>query len=216
VFIGHLAAGLAAKRVAPRVSLATLFAASQLPDLVWPVLVAAGVERVAIVPGHTAFTPLEFQSYPWSHSLLLVAVWGAAMGAVHYTRARDRAAALVLGLLAVSHWALDFISHAPDLPLYPGGARYGLGLWYSVPATLVVEGALFAAGLAMYTAATRPAGSRGRFAFVSLVAVVLVAYVGNVFSIPPSVTAVWVGGIAGGVVLLAWAAWADRLRVLLR
>ena len=72
MFIGHFAAGFAATRAVPRVSLGVLLAAAQLADIVWPVLVLAGVEQVRIAPGATAYTPLEFVSYPWSHSLLLL------------------------------------------------------------------------------------------------------------------------------------------------
>jgi hypothetical protein len=80
VFIGHFSLALASKRVAPRPSLGWLFAACQFPDLLWPVLVLAGVERVRIVPGDTAFTPLAFDYYPWSHSLLMDVGWEAALG----------------------------------------------------------------------------------------------------------------------------------------
>ena len=64
MFIGHFAVGFAAKRVAPRLSLAALFAAAQLADVMWPVLVGLGIEQVRIDPGNTAFTPLDFVSYP--------------------------------------------------------------------------------------------------------------------------------------------------------
>ena len=64
MFIGHFALGLAAKRAAPQVSLAVLFAAAQLADVLWPIFVALGLEQVRIAPGNTAFTPLEFVSYP--------------------------------------------------------------------------------------------------------------------------------------------------------
>ena len=77
MFLGHLALGYAAKRWLPHVSLAVLLAATQLADLIWPVLVAAGVEHVGIIPGFTASTPLEFLSYPYSHSLLALLLWGA-------------------------------------------------------------------------------------------------------------------------------------------
>ncbi len=80
MFIGHFALGFAAKRAAPRVSLAVLFAAAQWADLVWPVLLAAGVEQVRIDPGNTAFTPLDFVSYPYSHSLVTLALWGVRRG----------------------------------------------------------------------------------------------------------------------------------------
>src|SRR5918995_347637 len=153
MFLGHLALAFAAKRAVPRVNLATLFAAAQLPDLVWPLLVATGVEQVAIAPGDTAFTPLNFISYPWSHSLLLVVIWGVAFGAAHFLRARNLTAAVVLTLLAVSHWLLDYVSHRPDMPLYPGGVRYGLGLWNSVAATIAVETVVFGVGAWLYAQA---------------------------------------------------------------
>jgi hypothetical protein len=212
MFIGHFALGFAAKPATPRVNLATLFAAAQLPDLIWPVLVGAGIERVAIAPGDTAFTPLAFLSYPWSHSLALVAVWGLAFAAVHYLRSRNRRAAMVLWALVVSHWLIDFVTHRPDLPVIPGGPTYGLGLWNSVPLTLAIEGGLFAAGVWVYAQATRPRATRGRWAFMSLVAVMVLAYVGNVLSAPPSVEAIWTGALFGFLLLLAWAAWTDRNR----
>jgi hypothetical protein len=73
MFIGHFGLGFAAKRASPGVSLAVLFLAAQFADVLWPFLVAAGVEQVRIDPGNTAVTPLDFVSYPWSHSLLRTA-----------------------------------------------------------------------------------------------------------------------------------------------
>jgi hypothetical protein len=54
MFIGHFALGFAARKAAPRGPLAAYFAAAQLPDIVWPVLVLAGVERVTIAPGEAS------------------------------------------------------------------------------------------------------------------------------------------------------------------
>lgn len=213
MFIGHFALAFAAKPMAPRVNLATLFAAAQLPDLIWPVLVAAGLERVEIAPGDTAFTPLAFVSYPWSHSLVMVALWGAVFSVAHRLRTRNAAAGPLLFALVVSHWALDWVTHRPDMPLVPGGARYGLGLWNSVPMTLAVESGLFAAGLWMYARATEPRHPRGRWALSSLAAVMVLSYVANALSAPPSVDAVWAGALVGFLLLLAWGAWADRHRI---
>jgi hypothetical protein len=213
MFIGHFALGFAAKRAAPRVNLATLFAAAQLPDLIWPVLVAVGIEQVEIAPGNTAFTPLDFVSYPWSHSLLLVVVWGVIFAAVHRLRTRNRSASVLLGFLVVSHWLLDYATHRPDLPVVPGGARYGIGLWRSVPLTIAVETLLFACGAFLYSQATRARTPSGHWALTSLVLIMLLAYVGNIMSTPPSVTAVWSASIVGALLLLAWASWADRNRV---
>ena len=80
MFIGHFALGYAAKRWVPGQSLAVLFAAAIFADLLWPVLVALGIEHVRIAPGITASTPLEFISYPYSHSLLTLTLLGALFG----------------------------------------------------------------------------------------------------------------------------------------
>jgi hypothetical protein len=56
MFIGHFGAAFGAKRVASRPSLGVLFAAAQLPDLLWPLFLLAGWERVRIAPGDTATT----------------------------------------------------------------------------------------------------------------------------------------------------------------
>ena len=213
MFLGHFAMAYGAKRLAPRASLGTLFAAAQLPDLVWPWLVIGGVEHATIAPGDTAFTPLRFDSYPVSHSLVAVALWGAAFGAVHFWRQRRRLDAVVLALLAVSHWLLDFVSHRPDMPLWPGGPRLGLGLWNSVPATVAVELLLFAAGLWLCLSATRPRDGLGRWGFVALAGLLIVMYAANATSPPPpSMAAVGWAGALGGILFVALAAWVDRHR----
>jgi hypothetical protein len=213
VFIGHFATAYAAKRLAPRVSLGTLFAAAQLPDLVWPCLVLAGVEQATIAPGDTAFTPLRFDRYPVSHSLLTVAAWGAAFAAVHFWRKRRPLDALVLAALAVGHWVLDFVSHRPDMPLWPGGPKLGLGLWNSVTATVVVELLMFAAGLWLALSATRARDRIGRWGFAGLATLLLLIYAANVASPPPpSIEAVGWAGVTGALLLLGLAVWVDRHR----
>lgn len=213
MFIGHLALGLAAKRAVPRVSLGVLFAAAQLADILWPFFLAIGLEQVRIDPGNTALTPLDFVSYPYSHSLLLLLVWGAAMAVVCSPFARGRRVFAVISSLVVSHWVLDFITHRPDMPLYPGGAKLGLGLWNSIPATVAIEVPMFVAGLWIYTRATHPRDAIGRWAFGALVVTLLLIYVANIFSPPPrSVTALTVVAMIGGVLFTAWSGWADGHR----
>jgi hypothetical protein len=214
MFIGHFAVGFAAKRAVPRVSLAVLLVAALFADVLWPLLVLAGLETVRIAPGATAFTPLEFISYPWSHSLLLLVFWGAVLGGAYRGIVGGRRTFIVVGALVVSHWVLDWITHAPDLPLYPGGAKYGLTLWNSVGGTMALEIALFAAGLYVYMRTTQPADAVGRWGFVAFAATLCVIYLGDALSgtVPPSVTAVCVIALLATPLFALWGWWADRHR----
>src|SRR5512145_808526 len=100
MFIGHFAVGLAAKRIAPEVSLGTLFLAAQLADLVWPTLVLLGIETFSIRPGITAVTPLDFTRYPYSHSLVGMALWGLGLSVlVLAIRRRALEAAIVFAVV---------------------------------------------------------------------------------------------------------------------
>lgn len=213
MFIGHLALGFAAKRVTPRVSLAMLLLASQWADTLWPVLIAIGVEQVRVDPGNTAFTPLDFVSYPYSHSLVALALWGLMIGVAYRGIAGGRRTVWVLSALVLSHWGLDFVTHRPDMPLYPGSAKYGLGLWNSVPATVVVESLMYAAGLWIYATTTRARDGIGRWGFVSLAAFIMVAYVANLLGPPPpSSMAIASAAIPAVALLGLWAWWVDRHR----
>jgi hypothetical protein len=212
MFIGHFAVGLAAKRAAPRLSLGVLFAAGLFADVLWPVLVALGVERVEILPGATVMTPLDFISYPYSHSLLLLIVWGVLFGLA--VRHKDPRAFVVVSALVVSHWVLDLITHRPDMPLFPGGPKAGLSLWNSVPGTVIVEVAMYLAGAWIYLDTTRPRDAAGRWGTVVLLSTLLLIYLGDAMTRvpPPSVNAIVVVGMAASVIFTAWAVWADRHR----
>jgi len=213
VFIGHYAVAMGAKRLAPKTSLGTLVAAAVFIDLLWPLLLLLGLERVRIAPGITAFTPLDFESYPISHSLLTCIGWAGAFGLVYWAAKRYPRGALITGALVLSHWGLDFVAHRPDLPLTPyGAARFGLGLWNSVAGTLIVEGTLFAAMLWIYSQATRARDAIGRWALIGFVAFLLLIYMSAAFGpLPPSVDAIAWSGHAQWL-FVALAAWLDRHR----
>jgi membrane-bound metal-dependent hydrolase YbcI (DUF457 family) len=213
MFLGHYAVAIGAKKVAPKTSLGTLLAAAAFLDLVWPVLVLAGVERVAVAPGATAFTPLDFEHYPISHSLLMSVVWGAAFGAVYYLARRDRRGAAVLGALVVSHWLLDAVVHRRDLPLTLGGAaRIGFGLWNSIPGTLAVELAMFAAGVWLYVGTTRARDRIGGIGLAAFLLFVLVIYAGAAFGPPPPNAVMIASSDMGQWLVVLLAAWIDRHR----
>jgi hypothetical protein len=211
MFLGHYATGFAAKKLTPRTPLLLLLLASQFIDHLWPLFVAAGIERVAIVPGITAFTPLDFLYYPWTHSLAMAIVWGLGLGSLVFAFRREAREAVIVAALVPGHWLLDLLSHRADLALAPGTeGLFGLGLWNSIPATMIVELSLFAAGIVLYLRATPDASRRSRLIVGSLIVFLLVIYAGNSFGPPPpNVEMIGIAGNALWLVIL-WAWWGER------
>lgn len=213
MFIGHFGIGFGAKRVAPTLSLGTAFLSAQFVDLLWPTLLLLGLEQVEIVPGITQVTPLDFTYYPISHSFLAVILWAMLFAIVYGVLRKSTRGAVVCGLAVVSHWLLDFITHRPDLPLYPGGTfRAGLGLWNSLWATVVVEGIVFGVGVWLYLRTTRALDRKGVVGLWVLLSLLAVIYLANILGTPPpSAEAIaWVG--QSQWLLIAWGYWLDRHR----
>jgi hypothetical protein len=216
MFIGHFGVGLAAKRAAPKASLGTLFLAAQFLDLLWPTLLLLGTERLDIKPGMARSNPLDFVSYPISHSFLMVCVWSLLFGSAYWFFRRSTKTALVLGFCVLSHWWLDLIVHRPDLPLYPGNSPLlGLGLWNSVGGTLLVEGIIFATGIVLYTRVTRTEDRIGTYAFRALAVFLIVVYLINAFGPPPPNVDAVAGAGQLQWVFIIWAFWIDRHRTTL-
>jgi membrane-bound metal-dependent hydrolase YbcI (DUF457 family) len=217
MFIGHYAVGFAGRaalrdrRVRP--SLGTWFLAVQWLDLIWPVLVVLGIERVRVAPAGNPFLTLAFTHYPWTHSLLAAAIWAALFAVVYGWRTGNLQTACWLGGGVLSHWILDLLVHVPDLPLYPGsGVRLGFGLWRFPAATVVIEAAMFTAAVASYSRRTDAVDRAGRWAFWAIVGFLGIVYVSSVFGPPPpSEKAVGTAALLLWL-LVPWAYWIDRHR----
>jgi hypothetical protein len=211
MFVGHLAVALASKKVDPTLPLGPAVAAAFALDLLWPILLLVGLETVRVNPGDTAFTNLAFDSYPWSHSLVMAAVWSAVVGIIA-RRYMTLRASTILGALVLSHWVLDFVTHRPDLPLWPGGPVYGLGLWSSVPGTLLVEGAMLCAATLAYLHETRALDRIGTFALFGLIGLCTAIWATQPWApLPPSAVAVAWGGLVLWLIP-PWGSWIDRHR----
>lgn len=132
---------------------------------------------------------------------------------MYYAVRRSGRNALILGALVLSHWVLDFISHRPDLPLMPGmEIRVGLGLWNSFAGSVIVETALFIAGVVLYVSTTKARDRVGKYALWSFLLLLVVLYVANMFGPPPpSVQALAVVAF-GQWLFVLWGYWIDRHR----
>jgi len=215
MLVGHTAIALAGKRFEPKLSLGTLMAAALLADLIGFVLILLGIEHWTLKPGGSGVNAVDLDSIAWSHGLVPDLLWAGVLAGAYFLWRHQVRAAWILFAAILSHWILDFVSHKPDMPLAPGiSARYGLGLWTSLPATLLIEGGLWLAALVVYVRATRASNRAGIYAFWPVIAFMTLAWISN-FTAPPaagSMTTAAVAALTFFTLLVAWAYWMDRVR----
>ena len=148
MFVGHYAVSFWFKARDPSLPLWVLVIAVQLVDIVWAGLVLLGVERVAIVPGITAASPLDLQYVPYTHSLTAVGGWSLLAMWLWFRLDRNGPGrtrrAVLVGSAVFSHWLGDLLVHRPDLPIYDNRHKVGLGLWDYAAASFMLETGLLA------------------------------------------------------------------------
>ena len=114
--IGHLGASFALRARFPRVPFFLLLAAGVLVDVFWGIAILSGLEKARIDTGSGSVVPLVLEHVPFTHSLPACLLWAALASLGWWLWRRDRAGALVLGALVLSHWVLDLVSHVGDIP----------------------------------------------------------------------------------------------------
>lgn len=214
MFIGHFALGFGAKKFAPQVSLGVLFLACQMADIIWPNLVLLGIETLRIQPGITVMTPLDFVSYPYSHSLVALLLWSVVFGALYMVLSRaGTKAAVAIAALVLSHWVLDVLTHRPDLPItLSEGTKIGAGLWNYPVLAVPLELLLFGTGVWLYQRHTQALNRVGSIGLWALVLFLLTVYVANVFGPPPPSSTAVAWSAQAMWLIIAWGFWIDRNR----
>jgi len=215
MLVGHLALGMVAKRFEPKISLGTWMLAVMLVDLICFAFLIAGIEHFDAEPGLTrgrfVFRNVYFV---YSHSLLMNAIWAAMFATAYLLWRGYQRGAWLLPAAVLSHWPLDFVSHNPDMPLAPGAsAVYGLGLWNSIPATLIVEGGFWVLAIILYVRATRPKKRAAHYAFWPVIAFLTLVWYGNITrGIDPNPVRAGINGLIFFSLVVVWAFWMNRLR----
>lgn len=185
MFVGHYGVSFAVKRAEPSIPLWVLFVAVQFLDVLWAPFVLLGIEKVRIVPGFTASSPLDLYYMPYTHSLVAALLWSAAGIVAYRLLARPRptwSTAQWIGVAIFSHWVLDFLVHRRDLPLYDNTDKVGLGLWNYRTGAFALEIVVLWVGMWLYLA---KAPVR-RVPFVVFGMVMLVVHAFVFFGAPPS------------------------------
>lgn len=166
-----------------------------------------------VAPGITKVSPLDFDDYPISHGLLTTWGWSILIGSAYVGVRRYAPGAWIVGFAVLSHWVLDWIVHRPDLPLWPGGPRTGLGLRNSWPASVSLELLTFVPGLWSTCALPVPATPSAATLFWSLMALLFFGRVSTLFAgAPPSEKSLALGAL-GMWFAVPWGCWVDRHRV---
>jgi hypothetical protein len=215
MFTGHYGPALASKAMARPPSLGAAFVAVQLMDFVWSALILAGIEHGKVVPHIMAMSSLDLYDMPYTHSLpgaLALSVAGALIYRL-LDRAAGWPAAIVIGLLVFSHWILDFLVHAPDLLLWPGGPKVGLGWWTSPALTTGSELGVIVVGLAIYLWRTRARGLAGKIAPWVVAAAMLAALAFDKLGPPPGdINGMAINALIAYTVFAGLGFWLDAVR----
>ncbi len=215
MFVGHYAVSFVAKTHRREIPLWLLFIAVQLIDVFWAIFVLSGIEKVRIVPGYTASSPLDLYYMPYTHSLLGAALWSVAFGVICVFIYRwNRAAGVIAGLAVFSHWVLDLFVHRPDLALYDSHGKMGFGLWNYKWPEFTIEVLLLFIGIYMYMRSTRATGGIGRYGFI-VFGIVMLAIQASQFYTPSPLSGnmVAMSALFAYVLFAAIAAWLERKRV---
>lgn len=150
MFVGHYAAALAAKAAQPKAPLWTYVLGCQLVDVGWSVLIMTGAERLRF-DDSLAGSNLVLEHMPYTHSLPAAVLWAVAAGLLALWLLKlPRWAGAMVGLTVLSHWGLDFLVHRPDLELWLGGTKVGLGWWNHPVPEQALEMGLLAMGAAAW------------------------------------------------------------------
>jgi hypothetical protein len=188
VFVGHYGVSFVGKSQEKRVPLWVWFIAVQWLDVMWSILVLAGIEKLRIVPGFTQANALDLYYMPYTHSLpgsiVLSLIFGGIVAL--FTSGNRWSTTLLVAAASFSHWILDLVVHTPDLPLYDNASKVGFGLWRHVVWSFPLELIVLGLGAWLYARVTIFASAVGRYLFWGFVALLAALQVYANFGPPPS------------------------------
>jgi len=215
--VGHLAVGLMLKRAMPGVNLGFLFFATLLLDFLLGLFYWLGLEQASI-PAHYENAHSVVFSFPYSHGLVASLLWSVLLFLLArylWGRVDSARVGIVFGLAVFSHFILDLIVHAPELPMLGRSShKLGLGLWDHMSIALTLEMLLVLVGLILYWMSDGRKSSSSRFGvLILMVAFSILTVLGMTSSVPPNLTVLAVSWIATPLILSGIAFWLDRKNV---
>lgn len=168
MFVGHCAAGFIAKGIEPRASMALLFIVALFLDFALFAFALMDIETLTIQKDATASTHFLLENMPWSHSILAALVWSVFLLVIadQYFKV-SRTTTVILIMVSLSHWVLDWIVHDSDLVIWPffqdSGVKLGLGLWNNAIGTYLLECGILIAAFYYYIKRTHAISQLGKY-----------------------------------------------------
>ena len=148
---GHYAVATAARAKYPEVPLWALMVSTQLLDIIFIPLYAAGIEKLVIIGGGGYGETIIHADY--THSLVGALFLSAAAG-FFARKWLSKQASLVIAAVVFSHWILDIIVHRMDMPLLPDNfgnlPLLGFGLWAEPLVSIALETLMVFVAIFMY------------------------------------------------------------------
>lgn len=149
--IAHIGVGFAAKRITPSIPVIYLIIAAEFIEIVFFVLVAAGIESMP-QPDKSPFSP-------YSHGVFMGIIWSLVAAWLTFLLSKNRKVSIVIGILVLSHTFLDIIA-SPKLAFYPTDTQMpvffndsfsiGLGFFKYKTIALISEFGFLIVGLFIY------------------------------------------------------------------
>jgi len=205
MFVGHYALGFYLKKKNMGVPLWLIFLGVQFVDLLWAIFIMLGIERASFNPDASVFLRAVYEYYPFTHSLITSATIALLASYLVY-KLFNKKWAIVTGIAIVSHWFLDLIVHAPDVPLFFDSYKLGLGLWNFPVLTLLLEVGLLTAGLWYFLKSLED--KRTKKWVIGLYLFLTIFYIGSFFApaVPPTTMQIGIFGLLvyAGVPALAY------------
>src|SRR2546425_9096292 len=115
MFVGHFAIAFLLWRLFPQVPLPVVLIAISFPDLLWSVLVPAGIEKVRINPDSPLQRFVVFEKSPYSHSLVLGSVLSLPIGLLIAALLNSPVIVPVFVPGSASDWLLHTVVHVEAL-----------------------------------------------------------------------------------------------------
>ena len=153
MYAGHIGFGLGAYSFRKTIPLWLLLIAAQIPDWLDAGYCISGIDR----------GPYGM----YSHGLIPVATAALLVGALAFALTHDATAALIVALVVLSHWGLDYFTGIK--PTWPGGPVVGMNLYARPVVDVILETATILAGWLLYRRTLPESVRNSRWTYATLI-----------------------------------------------